>query len=246
MTLLPIFKYSYFLVKISLHVHYVLPMARLVIPLRGPARSSAALHDGLLRTLLFCNHAYWPIIHSRSSCSLIWNATTSTLSISAANSTVCVFFGHPVTFGLMSTFLSLVCPARIWSTCLPCFVFPAFGSMVGAHAESTASSIQCPKVRNLHPHPHLCILPTSTHSLRSILLTLFPLQSHVPKPHLRCNGNLPNASTTQEGELHQARVLPHLLLLLSIPVHSRSPLVLKLVRPPPYVFFALSAFVPVM
>ena len=37
----------------SLHVHYVLPMARLVIPLRGPARSSAALHDGLLRTLLF-------------------------------------------------------------------------------------------------------------------------------------------------------------------------------------------------
>ena len=142
-------------------------MIRLVIPLRGPARSSAALHDGLLRTLLFCNHAYWPIIHSRSSCSLIWNATTSTLSISAANSTVCVFFGHPVTFGLMSTFLSLVCPARIWSTCLPCFVFPAFGSMVGAHAESTASSIQCPKVRQ-SPSPSTPLYSSHLHPFFTI------------------------------------------------------------------------------
>jgi len=50
-----------FLVKIYLHVHYALPVARLVIPFRGPARSSAALHDGLLRTHLLCNHAYNPL-----------------------------------------------------------------------------------------------------------------------------------------------------------------------------------------
>ena len=48
--------------------------------------------------------------------------------------------------------LSLVCPARIRSACLPRFVFPALGSMVGAHAKSTASSIQCSKVR-LSPSP---------------------------------------------------------------------------------------------
>jgi len=41
-------------------MHYALPVARLVIPLRGPARGSTALHDGLLRTFLFCNHAYNP------------------------------------------------------------------------------------------------------------------------------------------------------------------------------------------
>jgi hypothetical protein len=56
------------------------------------------------------------------------------------------------TFGLMSTFRFLVCPTRIWSACLPHFVFPAVRSMVGAHAEFTASSVQCPKVRQF-PSP---------------------------------------------------------------------------------------------
>ena len=56
-----IIKYSYFLVKISLRMHCALPVARLVIPLRGPAGSSAAVHDGLLRAFLICNHAYKPL-----------------------------------------------------------------------------------------------------------------------------------------------------------------------------------------
>jgi hypothetical protein len=49
-----------FWIKITLHMHDVLPVTRLVIPVRGPARSSAALHNGLLRAFLFCNHAYDP------------------------------------------------------------------------------------------------------------------------------------------------------------------------------------------
>lgn len=146
----------------------------------------------------------------------------------------------------MSTFHFLVCSTRIRSARLPRFVFPALGSMVGAHAESTASSIQCPKVRQ----SPFSSTPLYSPFLRPFLLTntndRVSVQSHVPKPRLRRNGNLPNASTTQKGELYQARLLPHLLLLLSIPVHSCSPLVLQLGRIPPYILFALSAFVPVM
>ena len=49
-----------FWIKITLHMPDMLPMTRLVIPVRGPACSSVTLHNGLLRTFLFCDHAYDP------------------------------------------------------------------------------------------------------------------------------------------------------------------------------------------
>jgi len=62
-----------------------------------------------------------------------------------------------ITFRLMSTFRFLVRPTRIRSACLPRFVFPAVRPVDSAHAESTASSVQCPKVRQPYPLPLLCI-----------------------------------------------------------------------------------------
>jgi len=41
-------------------MHVVLLITRLVIPIRGPARSSAALHNGLLRASLFGDYAHDP------------------------------------------------------------------------------------------------------------------------------------------------------------------------------------------
>lgn len=81
-----------------------------------------------------------------------------------------------------NTYVSfLVCPTRIWSACLPRFVFPALGSMVGVYAEYTASSIQRPKVRQ-SPSPSTPLYSLySACSLRPILLTLFPFTELCPK-----------------------------------------------------------------
>jgi len=91
-----------------------------------------------------------------------------------------VLRSSPVTCNIRANvpFLSLVCPTRIRSACLPRFVFPALGSMVGAHVESTASSIQCPKVRQ---SPSIPIPINSAHSLPSISLTLLPFTESCPK-----------------------------------------------------------------
>ena len=107
--------------------------------------------------------------------------TTSTLSTSAANSTVCVFFSHPLVTRNISVNVYvrfLVCLARIWSACLPRLVFPAVGSVDSAHAESPASSVQCPKVRQPR---YLCILPIFSLFFDTKILTLPPFAESCPK-----------------------------------------------------------------
>ena len=53
-----------------------------------------------------------------------------------------------------------------------------------------------------------------------MLVVIVILQDTRREPHVRRDGNLPHATKSQEGELHQTRLLPPQLLLLPLPVRA--------------------------